>query len=219
MFKLPLFPLNTVLFPGTPISLHIFEERYKLMIGRCIEANQPFGVVLLKSGAEVQGFGTKAQSFMIGCTALVTQAHPAGRGRMNIVAIGQDRFRILALEYDQPYLVGAVEPYPFTLDNAEAIQCSGNLLLPWIERYLETLEQTEKAQFDVKQLPKDSLRLAYLGATILKLTPIEKQDLLSVPGALDFMSQVRGLYRKEVTLLKALTLQPQNEQDGPFSLN
>src|SRR5690349_19805632 len=46
--KLPLFPLNTVLFPGVPLPLHIFEERYRLMIGRCIEQHAPFGVVLIR---------------------------------------------------------------------------------------------------------------------------------------------------------------------------
>lgn len=51
--KLPLFPLNTVLFPGAMIQLHVFEERYRLMVGRCIEQRSPFGVVLLRSGSEV----------------------------------------------------------------------------------------------------------------------------------------------------------------------
>src|SRR5689334_2525159 len=51
--KLPIFPLNTVLFPGAPIQLHIFEERYRLMIGRCLEQSSPFGVALLRSGSEV----------------------------------------------------------------------------------------------------------------------------------------------------------------------
>ena len=52
MATLPLFPLNTVLFPGMQLKLHIFEERYKLMINSCIESNQPFGVVLIKEGRE-----------------------------------------------------------------------------------------------------------------------------------------------------------------------
>lgn len=219
MFKLPLFPLNTVLFPGTPVSLHIFEERYKLMIGRCIEANQPFGVALLKNGSEVEGLGPKAEPYSIGCTALISQTQPAGSGRMNITAIGQDRFRILGLEDDQPYLVGSVEFFPFASGNAEAVRHSGRLLLPWIERYLSALEQTEKPQFDLTQLPKDGLQLACFGAAILKTTLMEKQALLSIPGTLNFMNRVRSLHRKEVTLLKALMLQPQSEQDGPFSLN
>jgi Lon protease-like protein len=55
MSYLPLFPLNTVLFPGTILPLHVFEERYKQMIGACLEENSRFGVVLIRSGEEVGG--------------------------------------------------------------------------------------------------------------------------------------------------------------------
>src|SRR6266508_1288840 len=51
--KLPILPLNTVLFPGAPLQLHIFEERYRLMIGRCLEQRSPFGVVLIRKGGEI----------------------------------------------------------------------------------------------------------------------------------------------------------------------
>ena len=92
-----------------PLKLHIFEERYKLMIGQCYKAGQPFGVALIQSGHEVGG---RAQPFAIGCTAIITQLEPLPEGRMNIVAIGQERFQIQSLKFDQPYLVGLVEPYP-----------------------------------------------------------------------------------------------------------
>ena len=55
MSKLPLFPLHTVLFPGTPIHLNIFEERYRLMLQQCIKENLPFGVTLIKQGSEAMG--------------------------------------------------------------------------------------------------------------------------------------------------------------------
>ncbi|MCS7071304.1 MAG: LON peptidase substrate-binding domain-containing protein, partial [Anaerolinea sp.] len=73
MVMLPLFPLNTVLFPGIPISLHIFEDRYKLMINRCLNSQMPFGIVLLQSGSEVQGAGPAPQPYSIGCTAHIVQ--------------------------------------------------------------------------------------------------------------------------------------------------
>jgi uncharacterized protein len=52
-FELPLFPLQTVLFPGMPFVLHIFEQRYRQMIGECLRDDQPFGVVLIREGEEV----------------------------------------------------------------------------------------------------------------------------------------------------------------------
>ena len=87
MFELRLFPLNTVLFPKMPLPLHIFEERYKLMITECMEADEPFGVVLIEEGSKA--FGPLAQPHAVGCTARVVQVESLEDGRMNIITIGQ----------------------------------------------------------------------------------------------------------------------------------
>src|SRR5256884_6235900 len=89
---IPLFPLDVVLLPGTPLPLHIFEPRYKEMIGECLAESSPFGVIrALEEGiAEV------------GCTAeiiTVTKEYPDGR--MDLVAEGRDRFEVLSLNQDR----------------------------------------------------------------------------------------------------------------------
>jgi Lon protease-like protein len=92
---LPLFPLDVVLFPGTPLPLHIFEPRYKEMIGECLERKGPFGVVL----AAEQGIAE------IGCTAeivAVTKQHPDGR--IDIVSEGRKRFEVLHLNQERSFL-------------------------------------------------------------------------------------------------------------------
>jgi Lon protease-like protein len=104
--NLPLFPLNTVLFPGAELPLHIFEPRYRQMIGQCIEQEAPFGVVLIRSGPEVGGI---AEPHRVGVTARITRVERLPDGRMNIVGIGQDRFRILDTSTALPYLTGEVE--------------------------------------------------------------------------------------------------------------
>ena len=71
LVQLPLFPLNLVLFPGMDLPLHIFEERYKSMIGDCLNQNLPFGVVLIKEGLEV---GTPAEPERIGTSARILHA-------------------------------------------------------------------------------------------------------------------------------------------------
>jgi Lon protease-like protein len=219
MFELPLFPLNTVLFPGMPLNLHIFEERYKLMIGRCIEANQPFGAVLIKSGSEVSGLGKTVEPFSIGCTVWITQVQSLVAGRMNISAVGKERFQILSLRRAQPYLVGQVELYPFNIKCPEMTERSACLLRPWVERYLGVLEQTEKVQIDLRQLPQDNLALAYYAADLLKISLPEKQNLLELSNTHELIEMVHLLYRKEVTLLKAMLFQPAKLQEGPFSFN
>ena len=96
---LPLFPLEVVLLPGTPMPLHIFEDRYKEMIGEAIERNTEFGVVQ----AGEQGIVS------IGCTATVEQVvnrHPDGR--FDIVVIGRRRFEIFLLDEEKTFLRAAV---------------------------------------------------------------------------------------------------------------
>src|SRR6266487_1733603 len=105
--KLALFPLNTVLFPGMPLPLHIFEERYKLMIGRCIEEERPFGVVLIRSGPEVGG---PATPHPVGTIAQIAGWKSLDEGRMNVIAVGQERFRIIEVVRLEPYLVARVTP-------------------------------------------------------------------------------------------------------------
>ncbi len=219
MIQMPLFPLNTVLFPGTPLSLHVFEERYKLMIGRCIEANAPFGVVLIKSGSEVLGMGPSAIPRSIGCAAQILQAEPVGEGRMNITAIGQERFRIVALHRDQPYLVGDVEMLPLPIDQPDAVKRQARRLRGWVERYVNLLAQTEKRPVDLKALPHSSLAFTYSAALLLNTSLEQKQTLLAAPNALDLIEQVRKLYRTEVTLLQAMLREPKEVRVGPFSLN
>ncbi len=98
--RIPLFPLEIVLFPGTPLSLHIFEPRYKLMIRRCVENDSEFGVILARSD------GTAS----VGCTAdIVKVVKEYADGRMDILTMGQTTFRVLEVFNDQPYLEGAVE--------------------------------------------------------------------------------------------------------------
>lgn len=220
MIDLPLFPLNTVLFPGMPLSLHIFEERYKTMINTCIAEKLPFGVVLIAEGNEA--LGPLADPHMIGCTARLTQVQPLVQGRMNLVAVGQERFRILELDREsQPYLVGKVELDPLPPGDPQRLQASGAKLLPQVLRYLEILSQVGDVQFEPDQLPTDPLALANLAAFVVRVESDKKQRLLEAADTAQFVAQVRSLFRHENALLEAMLEQAEREEDNtsPFSLN
>jgi hypothetical protein len=108
--QVPLFPLNTVLFPGAIQALSIFEDRYKLMVRRCLETDSPFGIVLIKRGREVGG---PAEPFSVGTLARIIQGEPTAEGRFGIICRAEERFRITSLDRrSAPYLVGEVELYP-----------------------------------------------------------------------------------------------------------
>jgi Lon protease-like protein len=96
---LPLFPLDVVLFPGTPLPLHIFEPRYKELVSECLEEKKTFGIIR----AEQEGLAD------VGCSAeivAVTKSYPDGR--MDIVTEGRERFEVLEVDEQRSYLRGNV---------------------------------------------------------------------------------------------------------------
>jgi Lon protease-like protein len=140
--ELPLFPLNSVLFPGATLPLHIFEERYKEMIGRCLQSGSPFGVLLIRSGNEV---GEAAQPFEVGTTARIARVQPLEEGRMNLVCLGERRFRLLRTLRETPYPVGEVEPLESTDSEgdevAELAETVGALFAEYYRIYLAVSNQ------------------------------------------------------------------------------
>lgn len=219
MYELPLFPLNSVLFPGMPLPLRIFEERYKLMINLCIEKREPFGVVLIANN--VADISSQAEPYMVGTTAQITQVQPLGGGQMNITAVGKDRFKIVSLQHDRPYLVGQVEPYPMEDENAPHVAASALKLRQQIERYLEILKQAGQVQVDVTQLPNDAASLTYLAAVVLQnLSSAERQSILEIERMIDMIRELRLMYSKEVALMDKMLNPPENnDYRGIFSLS
>jgi Lon protease-like protein len=109
--QLPIFELPLVLLPGEQVPLHIFEERYKRMIGSSLESGEPFGVVLRDDD------GARA----VGCTAFVTEVlERFGDGRLNVVVTGGDPFRVLDRAGDPEDPSAEVEVEPETADEADA---------------------------------------------------------------------------------------------------
>jgi Lon protease-like protein len=175
--QLPLFPFNSVLFPGMPLRLHIFEERYKEMINECIDNQSPFGVVLIQTGSAEST--SLAKPYMVGTTAHITQVQRLPYGRMNILAIGRDRFKINVLDMaSSSYLQGDVDLLPLVSVNQAMLSTGITKLRPLMERYITSLSDAGQVQFDTNQLPDDPMSLAYLGAVLLQAEDSVKQDIL-----------------------------------------
>lgn len=211
MFELPLFPLNTVLFPGMPMRLHIFEERYRLMMKRVIETNQTFGVNLIKSGSEA--YGPLAVPYEIGCTARVLEVEPLEDGRMNLTVVGDERFHVLRMGVSQPYLMAFVESLPLDAHHTLEVVRGARLLRERLMRYLRLLARhseadVENLEFPVDlshlELPDDPMLLIYLSASLLQIPAVEKQPLLEVNTAAGLLHQVQRLYRRELAVLPPL---------------
>jgi Lon protease-like protein len=104
---LPLFPLSSVLFPNVLVALHVFEDRYKTMISRCVDDGSMFGVVLIREGEEVGD--EDVEPYLVGTAASVQDVVRLPDGSMDIVALGSERFRVRELDRSRQYLVGRVE--------------------------------------------------------------------------------------------------------------
>lgn len=214
MYELPLFPLNTVLFPGMPLPLQIFEERYKEMIDDCIREKRPFGVVLIREG--VAENGPLAEPHAIGCTAQITQVQPLDDdGRMLIVSIGRERFRIVSLHKDKPYLVGIVEPAPLLAESRELLEEGVARLHPLVLEYLQIMAQAGHIEFEASQVPTDAEALIYLAAAVIQLPNEIKQSWLAIDKASELLHRLERRYSSELPLLRMMP----REDQGIFSYN
>ncbi len=108
--QVPLFPLNTVLFPGGPLPLRIFEPRYLGLVSQCLKSDMPFGVLLIRDGGETG----PATTHNVGTLARITDWYQGSDGLLGITAIGEQRFRLIASERQEDGLnIGDIE----TLEN------------------------------------------------------------------------------------------------------
>lgn len=219
MYDLSLFPLETVLFPGTPVHLNIFEPRYRSMIQLCLDENRPFGVALIRQGMEVGG---PAEPYRVGCTARIVAVEHLTDGRMNLTALGEERFRIRRLNHDQPYLIGRVEDWQLDRSHSLEMQRGARRLVPWVRRYLIEIAQADpqsELNLEELQLPDDPLMLLYWAAAMLQIPPHEKQPLLESPTATDLLERIERLYRRETSLLGYLLATSEDTAERASLLN
>ena len=150
---LPLFPLDVVLLPGVPLPLHIFEPRYKEMIGECRANNAPFGVVRAVEDGVAE----------IGCTAeIISVTKEYTDGRLDLVAEGRTRFEVLELNRQRSFLQAEVlivpdEPSaPAQADTARAIQLHLEILsLAGALQDLSAADQSALSFYLAGSLPLD----------------------------------------------------------------
>ena len=212
--NLPLFPLNTVLFPNMVLPLHIFEERYKLMINRCLEEERPFGVVLIREGQEVGGH---AVPYEVGTTSVIAGVTRYDDGRMNIITLGNERFRLRRVRHDQPYLVADVEPWPLLGGDPVLAQNQVEPMRALIRQYFTLLALAQGNKIDVEDVPEEPRALALLIAIALQLPSAQKQELLSQPSVAELLLLERVILRREQLLLNQIIRTQQEQWEGGYS--
>ncbi len=197
--ELPLFPLNTVLFPGQVLPLHIFEDRYRLMIRHCLAQDTPFGVVLIKRGQEV---GDTAEPHAIGTIARIIESTHLDNGSMNIVTVGVERFRIRRLLHDQPYLRGEVLSIPMVdPTDPAAVEAAAQRVRDQVQRYIQLIADAAGLQIQIEEIPSASQQIGYLAAVTMQIDNKEKQELLGSESLAQMLAEEMKLLNRENALL------------------
>ena len=162
--EVDLFPLMTVLFPGGPLPLRIFEPRYLDMVARCLRESRPFGVVLIAEGGET-GSATLNE---FGTTAMITDWYPGNDGLLGVTAQGQQRFRLLESRPRSDGLhVGAIEivPEPEARALPERDRC--------LAEVLEELLDKSGSHYD--SIPKNYGDAGWVSDRLAEVLPISLQ--------------------------------------------
>jgi ATP-dependent Lon protease len=170
--RLPVFPLSVVLFPGTPLPLHIFEPRYRQMLADCLAGDRRFGITPTGGQQEAPDPG------MVGCTAEVRVNQEQPDGRSSIVVIGGDRFVVDALLDDPaPYYIASVRTFdddPATLPPPERI----DQLRAAFVRYAALVRELSDVEPSEPELPEAPLALSFHVAAALEVETRIRQRLL-----------------------------------------
>src|SRR5678815_115424 len=183
---LALFPLHTVLFPGGPLPLRIFETRYTDMVRSCTREQRPFGVVLIQEGEEA---GPVATTATVGCSARIADFYTMQDGLLGISCVGERKFRVQRVWRASDGLnmgeVEWLEPEPVLELPAEYAQF-GDTVRRAMEELAEQYQHVEKKFDDA----------AWVGARLTELLPIElndKQVLLELADPLARLDALLGL--------------------------
>lgn len=220
--RLPLFPLGTVLFPGLVLPLHVFEERYRVLVRELLELpenERRFGVIAIRQGREVGTDGVKAL-YDVGCVAHLRQAEAYDDGRFDIVTTGTARFRLDVLDERGPYLSGDVEVLPDEMGDAPEAPLLDRAVRAAFADYLAALSEASGNEIELPELPDNPLVLGFLVAATTALDLDERQGLLAQENGGTRLRAELALLRREATLLRHLSAAPAPElARTPVSLN
>ncbi len=193
--EMPLFPLNTVLFPYASVQLHVFEERYRALVQDCLSEDRPFGIVLIRSGEEVGG---QADPYMVGTAVRIVKVHTYDDGRMDIQVRGERRFRIRQLDETRAYLTGFVEP---VVEHAIEEGPKAEQLLTRARAEFEVFIQRlfARQEFSVQVVfPPDPVALSFTIANLLQMENLEKQRLLETTDTLERVQDLLPMMEQQL---------------------
>lgn len=206
-----MFPLNTVLFPGVTLPLHVFEERYRALVRHLLSIEDPaqrtFASVAIREGYEVGDHGAQSL-FRIGCRLHLTDVEENPDGSYDVVAVGVDRVRLEALDGSGPYPVGEV---------SELVEPAIDVPEHVVERARATFSAYRLALTEFSAdpyegtLPRDAEYLSWTLAACAPLPMAERQGLLEAGDAEERLILVTDLLRDELRAMNVIPSLPASD--------
>jgi uncharacterized protein len=217
LYSVPIFPLNTVLFPGLPLPLQIFEPRYLTMLDDLRRGDNRFCVSHIVEGEEV---GETAEPASVGCLAEIVQLEPMPGDRFYILAVGVERVRILSLDrISKPYLMGSMEVLPDeeAAPDDKTVERARTLFTEYIDCMMKLSGQEDSRM----PIPAEADMLSYLVAAALQLEPPARQELLEQPSSEQRLHAEIEIMQSELPILRSMlsTNETPSAGYGQFSAN
>jgi ATP-dependent Lon protease len=194
---LPIFPLSIVLFPGVPLPLHIFEQRYRQMLNDIRVSNSLFGVSYFDASTSQQEVPPAGH---IGCVAEVSETQTLPDGRSNILTVGVIRYRIEEyLERGDPYLVARVAFFEDEEDDNELLRSSSREVAETftrIARAVRTINDERASLPDISDT--EPQQLSFLVAAAMEVDTDLKQELLEMRSTSERLRRLRDMLARAV---------------------
>jgi Lon protease-like protein len=208
---LPLFPLGTVLFPGMPLPLQVFEPRYRELVNELLSGPEPrtFGVVAIREGHEV-GTAAVRSLYGVGCVAVVRRVEALPDGRFAMMTTGSRRFRIVETDESRPYLQARVELLDEPTGDSDLAGINDSVRKAFAD-YAATLGDPGRGI----DPPEDPGLLSYLVATTMVISLPERQELLEVSTTSQRLAREHDLLNRELGLMRTLRTMPVTPQQLP----
>jgi Lon protease-like protein len=210
--SLPMFPLNTVVFPGVSVPLHVFEDRYRALVHELLRIDDPterlFGSVAIREGYEVGERGGQSLH-RVGCLLQLTEVDAHADGTFDIVAVARGRLRLDAIDASGPFLSGTVDLIEDVDDDVDQEVVA--LALATFERYRERLSEVHGEPVLEGHLPRDPTYLSWSLAATALLTLRDRQALLEAEDAATRLILVTDLLRQELRAMNVIPSLPATE--------
>jgi Lon protease-like protein len=195
---LPIFPLSIVLFPGVPLPLHIFEQRYRQMLNDIRVSNNLFGISYFDVSTSPQEIPPAGH---IGCVAEVSETQTLPDGRSNILTVGVIRYRIEEyVERGDPYLVARVSFFEDEEDDNELLRNSSREVAETftrIARAVRTINDERASLPDISDT--EPQQLSFLVAAAMEVDTDLKQELLEMRSTSERLRRLRDMLARAVS--------------------